>query len=276
MGARLIGEKLGACEFAASTRWGQIHLAIPLSTMSLSGAAVPDALVQAMCLSQADALVAELESWCEQPLPFRPVPCGLGHEVANVLAPVCDARLAPTGSELRVPLGLLKRHSPKASLQSPSVLWPQWPFEVTLAELDDELVSSASVHVGDMVLLPEAFQCTWRVKIQDASGHCHLHGLLEMGEACIESIVPSDAARTDKPWRVQLARPVSMDMPTALGWHDNDLALPLESVSGAGGQLDFGIHAELHHRQRGLVLSGLVVPVLLGAALWVRALHQSI
>jgi hypothetical protein len=105
-----------------------------------------------------------------------------------------------------------------------------------------------------------------------------LGGLLNLDEACIDvvrAVQPAKAA-VSHDWRVRLSQPVRLDMATALGWQEAEIALPLDGERGGGGQIDFGVHAQLHHRERGLVLSGMVVPVLLGAALWVRTRHQAV
>lgn len=289
MGARLTDEQLGTCEFAASTPWGQLHLAIPfqaslgaafqsLADMPGVHGHVPDALGHAMSLSQAEPLIAELEGWCGQALAWQPVPAGLGREASHVAASVCDMHLAPIGSRLRVPLAMLQHLRLMQGLLPPHLSWPQWTYEATLAELRDELVRAQPITAGDMLLLPEAFQGDWPVALRPSGVGSPLQGLLNLDDARIESPAPlharEDGVHAD--WRVVLSRPVQLDMGAALGWHEGDIDLTLDGERADGGPTDFGLHAQLRHRERGLVLSGMVVPVLLGVALWVRTQHQEV
>ncbi len=278
MGARLTTEQLGTCEFAASTQWGQIHLSVPLATGLRMAVGTPDVLGHAMCLSHSEGVLLALESWCGQALSFRPVPAGLGGEPGHVTGTVYHEALAPVGSTLSVPLALMQQRGPVPDLLAPSVGWPQWAFEATLAELDDAFVRSAPVQVGDMLLLPDAFHGAWSVSLRCESVHRQLQGLLDLDEACIDMLTQASHHEFEHPpeWRVVLTQPLQLDLAMAMGWQGADIALPLHGESGEDGQLDFGVQAQLHHRERGLVLSGMVVPVLLGAALWVRTLHQAI
>lgn len=278
MGARLTSEQLGTCEFAASTQWGQIHLSVPLGSSIRMAVGVPDVLGHAMCLSHSEGVLLALESWCGQALSFRPVPAGLGQDPGHVTGVVHREALAPVGSALSVPLSLMQQRGPVPDLLAPSVAWPQWAFDVTLAELRDEFVRSAPVHVGDMLLLPDAFQGAWQVSLRSALGQRQLQGMLDLEEPCIDMLTAVTPVEGDSPasWRVVLSHPLQLDLAMAMGWQATDIALPLHGEAGEDGQFDFGVQAQLHHRDRGLVLSGMVVPVLLGAALWVRALHQAI
>lgn len=278
MGARLASEQLGACEFAASTQWGTIHLSVPLASGLRMAVGVPDVLGHAMCLSHSEGVLTALESWCGQALSFRPVPVGLGREPGHVTGTVHHDALAPVGSTLSVPLSLMQQRGFAPDLLAPSVGWPQWAFEATLAELDDAFVRSSLIHVGDMLLLPDAFKGDWHVSLRSSSAHRQLQGLLDLDEACIEvlTIAAPHDGECFAPWRVVLTQPLQLDLAMAMGWQGRDIALPLHGEPGENGHFDFGVQAQLHHRDRGLVLSGMVVPVLLGAALWVRTLHQTI
>lgn len=283
MGARLTDEQLGTCEFAAPTPWGQIHLSLPFfSALDLGQhqvpGHVPDVLGHAMSLSRAETMLTELEHFCGQALPWQPVPAGLGRGASHVTASVCDTQLAPPGSSLRVPLALLQQRCLPAALQAPFLQWPQWSYEASLADLADELVRAAPITPGDMLLLPSAFLGDWPVRLQPEQVGAPLQGLLNLDEAHIEAPAPLPVSQGEATadWRVVLSRPVRLDMGMALGWHEADVSLPLDGEPGDGGQTEFGLHAQLRHRERGLVLSGMVVPVLLGAALWVRTQHQAV
>lgn len=278
MGARLASEQLGACGFAASTPWGVIHLSIDLAGGLPLAAQAPDTLRHAMCLSHSEGLLIALESWCGQALAFRPMPAGLGCEPGHVTGTVQHEALAPVGSTLSVPLSLMQQRGLLPDLQAPSVGWPQWAFEATLSELDDALVRSSPIQVGDLLLLPDAFKGGWHVSLHALGAQRCLQGLLDLDEACIDVLdaAASQEAAPPAEWRVVLSQPVQLDMAMAMGWHASDIALPLDGETNEDGQLDFGLRAQLLHRDRGLVLSGMIVPVLLGAALWVRTLHQAI
>lgn len=265
MGARLLNEQLGARELVAPTPWGAICLTTPWG-----GEADSDGLIQQLTL------------WCQQPLTFTPVSDPAQCEQAAVVrGVVSDMRLAPVGTEVVLPLALLKSMPPPLPLQGAAMTWPKLTFQVTVASLDESAIEPSHVQEGGMMLLPQAFQSPWVVRLHAGDVSCTLWGHLQLNAGVID-LVPSvdvdglnedDAPALDSAWRVHLARSVVLDLPVAMGWIKGARAVSVDYSCDLGSLSEFGLSAELRHPQRGLMLSGMVVPVMLGAALCVRAVH---
>lgn len=261
MGAQLLNEHLAQCEMAAASPWGPIRL-------SLSWGQLMDA----------QGLVQQLAHWCGAPLVFqiRSGPMHAGH--SDVTATVCDARLAPVWSKVTIPRALLKATTPPLPLQGAAIQWPSMSFMVEIASLDEAAIEPAHVQEGGLTLLPHAFQSPWVVHLVQEQSGCMMIGHLRLDPGVIElkERVPAqpeisqDCLLAQEDWSVQLARPLVMDLPTAMGWVPGADVIALDYSCEAMAQTDYGLSVRLVHRRKGLQLAGLVVPVMMGAALRLR------
>ncbi len=264
MGAQLLNDQLGLCELVSTTSWGEIRLSLPWDARS-----------------GADGLIQQLAHWCQQPLSFaaaRDV-CLVARDTIHGV--VADVRLAPPGTQLVLPMALLKAVPPPLPLQGAAISWQPLTFQVTVSALDESSVEPAQGQENGMVLLPEAFQAPWMVQLQSSDqslalwGHLHLNaGLIDL----LQSVDTDAASRrraqlSEGAWLVQLARPLVLDLPVAMGWIKGARAVPVDYSCDPGLQSEFGLSALLRHAQGGEQLNGMVVPVMLGAALSVRVAH---
>lgn len=265
MGSRLMSGHLGLREWVASTPWGDIRLSTPWGG-----------------LADSDGLIKQLALWCQQALVFGPAEQVAPRDEGAVQGLVSDIRLAPMGTEVALPWALLKSMPPPLPLQSASMVWPRLTFQVTVASLDEALIHPACVQEGGMVLLPEAFQPPWRIRLDAREVSCALWGHLHLNAGVIDLVSSVDGREAlehdvtspgGSAWHVHLARAVVLDLPVAMGWIKGARAVPVDYSCDLDSLSEFGLSAELRHPQRGLMLSGMVVPVMLGAALCVRAVH---
>lgn len=261
MGAQLLNEHLAQCEMAAASPWGPIRLSLPWGQ-----------------LDDAQGLVQQLAHWCGVSLLFTAGAPLVPAQPSEVTASVCDARLAPIGSTLIIPLALLKDTRPPLPLQGAAMKWPSLSFLVEMASLEESAIEPAHVQEGGLTLLPHAFQSPWVVHlIQEQSG-CMMIGHLRLDPGLIElkervpcpSTAAQDSLLAHEDWSVQLARPLVMDLPTAMGWVPGADVIALDYSCEAMAQTDYGLSVRLVHRRKGLQLAGLVVPVMMGAALRLR------
>lgn len=265
MGSRLMNGHLGLCEWAASTPWGDIRLSTPWGG-----------------LTDSDGLIQQLALWCQQSLVFGPAVQAAPNDEGDVQGLVSDMRLAPMGTEVALPWALLKNMPPPLPLQSASMLWPKLTFQVAVASLDEALIPPSFVQEGGMVLLPEAFQPPWLIRMDARDVSCSLWGHLRLNAGVIDLVRSVDDPEVNghdlssgggSAWQVRLARSVVLDLPVAMGWIKGTRAVSVDYSCDLDSLSEFGLSAQLHHPQRGLMFSGMVVPVMLGAALCVRAVH---
>lgn len=265
MGAQLLNDQLGACELVSSTPWGDIRVSLPWDAQGDAG-----------------GLIQQLEHWCQQSLVFAAATHACGTAAASDEAMdgvVADMRLAPLGAKLRLPLALLKDVPPPLPLQGAAIAWQTLTFQVTVSSLDEASIDLAHVHENGMVLLPEAFESPWLVRLQTPNRHCTLWGHLHLNAGLIdllqtadsEAVVQRHAQLSAGAWQVHLARPLVLDLPVAMGWLKGARAVPVDYSCDQGLQSEFGLSAQLRHAQKGWLRHGLVVPVMLGAALSVHA-----
>lgn len=269
MGARLLSEPVDARELVAPTRWGNLRVSMPWGG-----------------LSDVDGLVRQLTHWCQHPLVFEVMSeaASLGDELTEseqVRCVISDMRLAPIGTEVFLPLALVLESVPPAALQGAAVNWPQWHFEVTVGSLPESAIESAHVQEGGQILLPNAFQQPWLVRLQAEEVPFGLVGHLRLNAGMIDLLQRADDAANDAQhelldvdaWQVQLARAVVLDLPVALGWVPGAHAVPVDYTCHEDDDTEFGLGAHLNHEARGLTLVGMVVPVMPGAALRIRAVR---
>ena len=108
-----------------------------------------------------------------------------------------------------------------------------------------------------------------------------LVGHLRLNAGTIELMQRSDEAANDAQrelidadaWQVQLARDVVLDVPVALGWVPGARTVPVDYTCHEDDDTEFRPGAHLNHEARGLTLVGMVVPVMPGAALRIRAVR---
>lgn len=262
MGARLLNDQLCTHELVSLTSWGEIRLSLPWDTTS-----------------RADGLIEQLTYWCQQPLTFVAASQERDDADDAVQGVVADVRLAPVGTRLTLPMALLQSEPPPVSMQGAAIRWRPLTFHVTVSSLEEACVEPAHVHENGMVLLPEAFQSPWVVQLQTSEQSCTLWGHLHLNAGLIDllpSEVDMDAALQRRvhlssgAWHVHLARPLVLDLPVAMGWIKGVRAVPVDYSCDQSAQSEFGLSALLRHSQRDVQLNGMVVPVMLGAALSVR------
>lgn len=261
MGAQRLNEHLAQCEMVAASPWGAIRLSLAWGQVS-----------------DAQGLVQQLAHWCGVSLMFKASPWPAQEQPTEVIATVCDARLAPVGSRVSIPLALLKETTPPLPLQGAAMKWPSMSFLVEMASLEESAIEPTHVQEGGLTLLPHAFQSPWVVHlIQEQSG-CMMIGHLRLDPGVIElkervpcqSTATQDSLLAQEDWSVQLARPLVMDLPTAMGWVPGADVIALDYSCEAMSQTDYGLSVRLVHRRKGLQLAGLVVPVMMGGALRLR------
>lgn len=261
MGAQLLNDQLGLCELVSLTPWGEIRLSLPWDARS-----------------GADGLIQQLTHWCQQALTFVAARDPYASADDTIHGVVADVRLAPLGTQLVLPMALLKSVPPPLPLQGAAIRWDPLSFQVTVSSLDESSIEPTHIHENGMVLLPEAFQSPWMVQLQTSDQSCTLWGHLHLNAGLIDLLqtVDTEAASqrraqlSDGAWHVRLARPLVLDLPVAMGWVNGVRAVPVDYSCDQGSQSEFGLSALLHHPQRGEQLHGMVVPVMLGAALSVR------
>lgn len=263
MGSRLMNSHLGLHEWVAPTIWGDVRLTTPWGG-----------------LADAQGLIQQLTQWCRQGLTFEPVAHVTLEEQGEVRGLVSDMRLAPIGTAVVLPWALLKSVPPPLPLQGAAMAWPKLTFQVTVASLDEAFIEPTCVQEGGMVLLPQAFEPHWQIRLYAHDGPCTLWGNLQLNAGVIE-LMPSmqtpgtqenaESLLSDAAWQVHLARSVVLDLPVAMGWIKGVQAVPVDYSCDSDWLSEFGLSVELRHEQRGLMLGGMVVPVMLGAALRVRA-----
>lgn len=258
MGAQLLNEPQPGCELQACSPWGPIRLSMSWGQMA-----------------DAQGLIQQLSHWAGTPLAFLDSPWPLSADPGELVATVCDARLAPVGTRIAIPRGLLKETTPPLLLQGAAIKWPTLSFQVLLATLTDSAVEPSHVQDGGLTLLPHAFQSPWVVHLIQEQTGCMMIGHLRVDPGVVqlrqrlsapESPAQADLVTPDE-WAVFLARPLVMDLPTAMGWVPGADTIALDYSCDGLSASDFGLSVRLVHRSKGLQLSGLVVPVMMGAAL---------
>ncbi|MGE5452349.1 MAG: hypothetical protein ACM3VZ_10980 [Acidobacteriota bacterium] len=265
MGARLLNEPLVASEWVSATPWGKVRLSVPWGDTA-----------------DAKALIQQLEHWCQRSLCF--VPGASGPFAPRDAAPtlkgtVADARLAPLGSEVTVPVPLLDARQPPLALQGAAMDWQRLKFEVTVSSLDEASVDDAAIRDHGMVLLPEAFQTRWLVRLQTPDAAHTLWGHLQLNAGVIDLLDSVEASElslreaqlASGAWQVRLSRPVVLDLPLARGWAKGTRTVALDFCCDQRDRSGYGLSAQLTRPDPAVHLSAMVVPVMLGAALHVQA-----
>ncbi|MDE2076748.1 MAG: hypothetical protein KGI91_06695 [Burkholderiales bacterium] len=263
MGARQLRDHVDARDLVASTSWGVLRVTPPWGG-----------------LADIDGLVQQLSHWCQQPLVFQEAPSQRMEveDDARVQCTVCDLRLAPVGTEVSMPIDLLRHSAPPLLLQGAAIRWPQLAFQVMVASLNEAAIKAAQIEEGGMMLLPHAFQMPWVVRMQSTDGLCALIGHMRLNAGLIDLVQQShDTAHADQgelldvdAWRVELARPVVLPLPVVMGWVPGIQSVPVDYSCDLDRPTEFGLSAVLHHVQRDVSVSGMVIPVMSGAALSVR------
>ena len=256
-----------------------------------------DAVAAALALAGHEALIVALEAWLQQPLDPRPVLPGeaaAGAADADLLWAHCGAvRLG-----FAWPLLLNAASVPSASALP--VEWPDLAFEIDVAEfstdpqpvaaqrVDTQPVAAqlvdtqpvAAQPAGAVLLLPPAFEPTWRVLLHGVAAAVTtvtttttttapttppLWADAEWrgpGTALLLCGAPQPGRRRRAAWRVQLATRYQRPLPELLGWTTraaaDDAAMPLR-ISGAAHL----IAAARPPR------AGCIAPALGGAGLWI-------
>ncbi|HET8869533.1 MAG TPA: hypothetical protein VFM48_03740 [Aquabacterium sp.] len=251
-------------DLVASTSWGVIRVSPPWGG-----------------LADIEGLVQQLTHWCQEPLLFNESESVAIEDAGRVVCSVCDTRLAPVGTELSLPIDLLRQMAPPLPLQGAAIRWPHLSFQVVVASLDEASIKAAQIEEGGMMLLPHAFQSPWVVRMQAQDGWCTLIGHMRLNAGVIDLVQRTDVAnhadQTDligvDAWQVELARPLTLSLPIVMGWVPGAQSVPVDYSCDQDRQTEFGLSAVLHHADRGVSVSGMVVPVMSGAALTVRTGH---
>ena len=265
MGAQLLNEHPRGCDLLASTPWGAIFLQLPRGRQD-----------------DAYGLIQQLSHWCQQPLVFAQCLHVHVRQAGALLGTVCDAKLAPIGTQIEIPFGLMRSTPPPLALQGASIKWPQLTFHVTVASLDDADIEPRHVQEGGLMLLPHAFQSPWLVHLTEQRHACQVVGHLHLDAGRIDLVhvqdVPVEVSQAtlinEDVWQVQLSRKVQLDLPVAMGWVPGIKSVAVDYSCDEESQSDFGLSAQLRHKSKGLLLGGIVIPVMMGAALRVNAVHS--
>lgn len=265
MSAQRLNEHPCGCDLLASTPWGPVFLQLPRGGVD-----------------DASGLIQQLSHWCQRPLVFAK---SVDVHVRNPgawLGTVCDAKLAPVGTQIEIPFGLMRSTPPPLALQSASIKWPQLTFHVTVASLEDAEIEPRHVQEGGLMLLPHSFQSPWLVHLTERQQGCQVVGHLHLDAGRIDLVqiqdVLDDQAQetllTQDVWQVQLSRRVMLDLPVAMGWVPGIKSVAVDYSCDDASQSDYGLSAQLRHQSKGLQLRAMVIPVMMGAALRVQAVHS--
>lgn len=265
MGAQRLNEHPCGCDLLASTPWGPVFLQLPRGGVD-----------------DAQGLIQQLSHWCQRPLVFSQSVAVHVRNPGVLLGTVCDAKLAPIGAQVEIPFGLMRATSPPLALQGASIKWPQLTFLVTVASLEDAEIEPRHVQEGGLMLLPHSFQSPWLVHLTEPRHGCKVVGHLHLDAGRIDLVhvqdVLTDASQetliTEDVWHVQLSRRVKLDLPVAMGWVPGIKSVSVDYSCDEESQSDFGLSAQLRHHSKGLLLGGIVIPVMMGAALRVHAVHS--
>ncbi len=167
-----------------------------------------DAVAAALALAEQEPLLAALEAWLGTPL--DPVPAA---------HPEPTQRLwwAQAGAvQLGLPWPLLA-----AQTQAPplALRWPAIELEASVAGLEDPGLPEGEASPGGVLLLPPAFEPSWRVLL-----HAPAQGLVAEAEwrgpgtELLLCAAPEPAAPPSTPWRVSLVDTGHRTLPELLGW----------------------------------------------------------
>ena len=218
MGAQLLNEHPRGCDLLASTPWGAIFLQLPRGRQD-----------------DAYGLIQQLSHWCQQPLVFAQCLHVHVRQAGALLGTVCDAKLAPIGTQIEIPFGLMRSTPPPLALQGASIKWPQLTFHVTVASLDDADIEPRHVQEGGLMLLPHAFQSPWLVHLTEQRHACQVVGHLHLDAGRIDLVhvqdVPVEVSQAtlinEDVWQVQLSRKVQLDLPWPWGGCQGSSLSPL-------------------------------------------------
>jgi hypothetical protein len=266
MAAQLMNEHPPGCDLMAVTPWGMVRLQLPWGKAD-----------------DAQGLIQQLSHWCQQSLVLTETQAAETHRQGGaLLGTVCDVRLAPIGTQIELPFELMRSTPPPLALQGASIKWPQLTFHVTVASLEEADIEPRHVQEGGLMLLPHAFQSPWLVHLTEQNQACQLVGHLHLDAGRIDlhhvQDAPADLDQepllVDDAWQVQLARRVVLDLPVAMGWVPGVNTAVVDYSCDEASQSDFGLSAQLRHFRKGLLLRGIVIPVMMGAALRVHAVHS--
>jgi len=247
--------------FEARSPRGSLQLQLQLP----NGDGADDAVAAALALAAAEPLLAELEQWLE--IAIDPLPCkATGRSPGELCARVHDSALAPLGSLLRMPIGIVPqgRRWP-AALEG--LAWDTLRFELELDRFATTPLPRDAWNTGGILLLPASFDAPWRVRLVERQVGIEMPATWAGPGSPVQlagaAAIVVDEHRDD--WRVLLASSVCMEPAQCFGIEQGaGAASPCAALDAP----DAG--ALLIAPRRDMPLAqGALVPALRGTGLWI-------
>lgn len=246
------------CHVLAATAFGPLRLSIPLPLLH-GGRERFDNLDVATALARCEPLLRELEDWLHASLDPSPVHASLP-AAPGLAVTIADASLAPPGTVCRLPWAAMRRGSPSQRLLGPHAEWPLLRCELELGRYDEAPAARSALRAGTLLLLPQAFQPTWCVRLYCADENAGMDAQRCMHDGSLLSLAPlHDALPPHADWRVVFEGPLDVPAPWAMRWQTDPL-VPLASTC----------RARLIGPGMQPWAEGTIVPALQGAALWIE------
>lgn len=251
--------------FEAQTPLGRLQLALPARN------ACNDAVGAALALARAEPLLIALERWLD--VDIDPTPSEAVQRGTNDLdASVCDSALAPVGTQLRLPLDLIReaRDWPAAL---DGVEWNDLVFELELARFAKTPLPRDAWNAGGVLLLPSSFDSPWKVRLVERRLGIEMPAVwagpgspLQIAGAAVAIV---EDHRND--WRVLLATPLCVGVSQCFGI-EHGSGGPSSNLAIDKGEACAVLIAP---RRETALARGTLIPALQGTGLWLTAPNGS-